>query len=317
MPSTTIHATVRGLPLACHRWGNEEGPTIVLLHGFLDCGRSWTHVAEGLAGAYNVLAPDMRGFGESGWVGAGGYYHFYDYFQDVIGLLDTFGVGSFDLVGHSMGGSIATGVAALVGDRCRSLVLLEGLGPPANDAADTVRRLRLWTHALGRYEMLGDAQARRAMRRVLPGLVSASQRLRKYNPRLTRERAMELAAHLTEPGPAGKGVVFRHDPLHMTPSAKPFYLAEARALWGAVAMPVLALSGAESKMPTEDLGDRLAALPAGRSLVVPGAGHNIHHDRPDIVAAAIEAWVTHKHMNLPAELVDAMPAAGRPASLRR
>lgn len=289
---------VRGLALAYHRWAAPDRPILLLLHGFLDCGRSWQWVVDELGGEFDVIAPDMRGFGSSGWAGDGGYYHFYDYFSDILGLIDALGLGKQEpgepalnelhIAGHSMGGSVATGVAALLGERCRSLVLLEGMGPPTNDPNQTVQRLQSWATALGRDPMTGTAARRRESRKTLPDVETAARRLQKHNPRLTQARAVELATHLTEP--ADGGVVFRHDPLHMTPAAKPYYIDEARAMWRAVTAPVLVLSGAESLMPTQDLAERAGNLAVSQLRSVPGAGHNIHHDRPDFVAEAIRDW---------------------------
>jgi pimeloyl-ACP methyl ester carboxylesterase len=310
---TTIYCDRRGLRLAAHTWGKRGSPVVLMIHGFLDCGRSWTDIADLLQDDYYVIAPDMRGFGESGWVGAGGYYHFYDYYDDVLGWLRSLEIEEFSLIGHSMGGSIATGVAAIEGSRCGRLILLEGMGPPASNPNHSMNRLRLWAAAMARDKTDGDINHRRSQRRILPDLAAAASRLRKYNPRLTPQRAMTFASYLTEPADAG--VVFRHDPLHITPAAKPYWIEEAAVTWQSLAAPVLVLSGGESKMPTEDLPGRVAHLPDGRSYVVPGAGHNIHHDRPELVASAIRSWLEDPLAALDAELSAGFPKASRPASV--
>ncbi len=312
LPTTHRH-TVRGLDLAFHTWGDPSRPMIICVHGFLDCGKSWGDVASHLCDRYYVVAPDMRGFGESGWVGDGGYYHFYDYYTDMMALLDHLGAETVALVGHSMGGSIVSGLASLIGPQCRSAVLIEGLGPPASDPAHTVGRLRLWAAAMSRATVQGPSSERRKHRRVMPDLSAAAFRLRKYNSRLGVARSMTLAVALTEPTEALDGVVFRHDPLHMTPAAKPYWMQEAHAMWRSIACPVLLLSGAESSMPTEDLEGRFSHLPTARSFLVPAAGHNVHHDRPELVAGAIDAWVSDTHESLPDELSEGFPTPGRPA----
>ena len=85
-----------GLELNVHRFVDTaaapRGLTLLLLHGFLDAGGSWDLVATELAPrGIEVYAVDLRGFGASDRVGAGGYYHFPDYVADVDALVD--GVG--------------------------------------------------------------------------------------------------------------------------------------------------------------------------------------------------------------------------------
>lgn len=295
---------VRGLRLAYHEWGGP-GPCVVLIHGFMDHGQSFADVAGGLAD-YRVIAPDVRGHGHSGWVGPGGYYHFYDYFHDVRVLFDHLQVETCGLLGHSMGGSIASGVAALWPDRVEKLVLLEGVGPPASDLEDSAARLRRWSEALNRPAIAQDVASRRNARPVMSSLSEAAGRLRRFNARLTPERALNLAKTFTEPSDAAEGVVWRMDPLHKTPAAKPYVWEEAVALWKAVEAPVLSLSGAESPWVPDRLAERHAQFKNARHLQVERAGHNIHHDRPELVAAAVDAWM--KGRPLPDELV---PVADR------
>src|SRR5436190_808867 len=99
-----------GIELALHRFGSPPpgAETVLLLHGFLDAAGTWDLVAAPLARAgFNVIAPDLRGFGESGRVPEGGYYHFPDYIADVEDLVRALGLTSLSIVGHSMGGGVA------------------------------------------------------------------------------------------------------------------------------------------------------------------------------------------------------------------
>lgn len=308
---TSLKLTRRGLQLRATQWGDPEAAPVILLHGFLDCGRSWTRVARILATKYRVIAPDMRGFGTSGWIGAGGYYHFYDYYDDVLSWLRRLEIDTFSVVGHSMGGSIAAGVAAIAGSKCQSVVLLEGLGPPANDPAHSIARLQVWTAAMARDECSLPVGRRKAARRRWSDLQGPAARLRKYNDRLDEAQSLEFAEYLTERD--GDGYVFRHDPMHLTPAAKPFFIDEARAMWRAIKAPVLHLSGAESTMPTQDFQGRFAELGDAVSLLVKDAGHNIHHDQPEQVANAVLAWFSRDRSALSAELGRSFPGAGRPA----
>ena len=304
MRAAPVTATyrVRGLELAYHTWGDPRGAPVVCIHGFMDHGRSFAFMAEHLPEGSFVIAPDMRGHGHSGWVGAGGYYHFYDYFDDLRVLVDHLGLARFSVVAHSMGGSVAAGLVALMPERVDALVLLEGMGPPFVDLADQPLRLKAWTDALRKKSCVGGVEERRRSRRPLGSVKDAAERLRAANPRLTPARAEALAHTFTEPAEGGAQVVWRQDPLHRTPSAKPFLRAEAEALWRRITCPVLSLVGAESPWRPDDLAERHAVLADVRVAAVPGAGHNIHHDAPELLARAVAAWVGGAPAALPAEL---------------
>ena len=73
-------ADSQGLALHCLEWGEPVGEPIVLVHGFLDQAHSWKFFVDELLNKSRqplwIIAPDCRGHGDSGWVGAGGYYHF-------------------------------------------------------------------------------------------------------------------------------------------------------------------------------------------------------------------------------------------------
>jgi pimeloyl-ACP methyl ester carboxylesterase len=281
---------VRGMRLAYHTWGDPSSPAVLAFHGFMDHGRSYAPTMRHVTHDLFVVAPDFRGHGASEWVGPGGYYHFYDYFDDVRRLLDHLAIDRFSVVGHSMGGSVATATAALHAKRVDRVLLLEGMGPPFSDLADTVDRLNQWLDVLGVRRASGDAVARRRCRVAMKDLGEAVDKLCRVNPRLPRERARELASTFTEPADEGEGIVWCQDPLHRTPAAKPFLEAEARMFWSALTMPVLSLYG-EHGWPPERLEDRHAAVPHLTSRVVRDAGHNIHHDRPELVAQILDDFV--------------------------
>ena len=97
---------------------------------------------------HEVIAPDLRGFGESDRVGAGGYYHFPDYVADVAALIEALAPARLAVVGHSMGGTIAALYAGVAPTRVERLVLIEGIGPPAMDPAAAVDRMAAWLRDL-------------------------------------------------------------------------------------------------------------------------------------------------------------------------
>ena len=86
----------RGVRLHVRRWGSPDAPMLFMLHGWMDMSASFQFVVDALAGDWQVLAPDARGFGLSDWPVAqkgGGHYYFPDYLADLDVLLDQFARG--------------------------------------------------------------------------------------------------------------------------------------------------------------------------------------------------------------------------------
>jgi pimeloyl-ACP methyl ester carboxylesterase len=281
---------VRGLELAYHEWGEASAPLVLCLHGFMDHGLAFAELAEALAARWRVIAVDFRGHGHSGWVGAGGYYHFYDYFHDVDALHAALGRPGLRLLAHSMGGSVASGFAAMRPESVAALVSLEGMGPPAGSLDELPGRLVRFSEAQRAEPMAGDVASRRRARAPMASLDIAAERLRRANPRLDPARARRLAESFTEPTEGGARV-WRYDPLHRTPGARPYLLDEVERIWGAIRAPVLSVIGGDSPFRTSDAGRRHRALGgAVRVAEVAGAGHNLHHDHPEAIAALAEWW---------------------------
>ncbi|MBI2373288.1 MAG: alpha/beta hydrolase [Deltaproteobacteria bacterium] len=288
---------VRGLRIAVHELGELEAPPVLALHGFMDHGLSFRGVATALAGRLRLVAPDFRGHGRSDWVGPGCSYHFYDYYSDLLTVIDRMGLEDVSILGHSMGGSAACGLSALLEERVKAMVLLEGVGPPAEEADTAPDRLLRFALSLGRDWAQGDPESRRRGRRPMRSVEDAAERMRGLNPRLQRETALELAEDATEPAEGGR--VWRFDPLHRAPSSRPFRADEFTSFLRRSQARVLSLLGAESELVLPDLEERHAALRDVRIGRVRGAGHNLHHDHPNVVAEAMVSWFLGPSHELP------------------
>jgi pimeloyl-ACP methyl ester carboxylesterase len=258
-------------------WGDPAASPVVLVHGFLDLAWGWEQVATRLAARFRVIAPDLRGHGDSDWAGAGGYYYFFDYtadLDDLLGRID----GPVALVGHSMGGSVAGYYAGARPERVRRLALLEGQGPPEQTDALPQRTAR-W------FEAWRAARTRRPT--VMASIDEAAARLRKHDPLLAEDRARELASRGT--WHHGEGVSWKHDPLHTTAGPYPFRLDVAASFWQRVACPVLVVDGAESRLRLADdeLARRRGYFRDARHHVLPGAGHMMQRHQPEALAVLL------------------------------
>ena len=126
-PFRAQYRIVDGTRLRMIDSGNGGGTPVVLIHGIGASMYGWRYAVPAIVAAgYRVVAFDNRGFGFSEKPAHG--YHNADYVRLVVALLDSLGISSAVLVGHSMGGAIAAEVALTHPDRVRGLVLIDAAG---------------------------------------------------------------------------------------------------------------------------------------------------------------------------------------------
>ena len=283
-PTSRMIDLVTGLRYHVLEWDAESDHTVVLVHGFLDLAWGWQPTVDaGLAGRFHIIAPDMRGHGDSDRAGPGAYYHFMDYLADLADLIDQLGRTRVSLVGHSMGGSICSYHAGTFADRIHKLVLMEGMGPPEMPV-DMPTRARRW--------IAGWRKARKEKPRVYPTIEDAAARLRAHDPLLEPE----LASILAERGSVAVagGRCFKHDPLHATMGPYPFLVDLAAEFWQAIKCPVLLVEGSEStfRHHPEEAERRYRHLARSRRTVLNGAGHMMQRHRPAELAELLATFLT-------------------------
>jgi pimeloyl-ACP methyl ester carboxylesterase len=250
----------------------------VLVHGFLDLAYAWHEVAPRL-GAH-AIAPDLRGHGDSDWIGPGGYYHFLDYVADLDDVITRLARRRVIVIGHSMGGGVAAYWAASRPARPTAIALLEGLGPPDQSETDLPARTAHWIDAW---------HAARRPPHVMASRAVASARLRKHDPLLGEELAHRLAEAGTRE--VEGGVVWKHDPVHVTVSPYPFQRDQAARYWRALVCPVLVVDGELSglNLPEPERTARRTNIPRCTYRVLPGAAHMMMRHRPAELARLLVA----------------------------
>jgi pimeloyl-ACP methyl ester carboxylesterase len=277
----------RGLKIHYLEWGEPQGEPLVLIHGFLDHAGSWAPFVGALtkktAAPKWIIAPDCRGHGDSGWVGAGGYYHFADYLWDLDRVVESLGIAKMTLLGHSMGGTISFLYSGTYPERIRKLILVEGIGPQPMSFGDAPPRMARW---------LADMKGL-SRRKIVeyPTLENAAERLRRTNPRLQPELALQLARSAAKKNSSGKWV-WKFDPLHRTAAPQPFYSGQAVEFFRRIACPVLLVHGTESRQTRRpDMEERLAAIARRSFAEIEKAGHMIHHDNPERLAEVVTEFL--------------------------
>jgi pimeloyl-ACP methyl ester carboxylesterase len=134
-----------------------QGPPVLLLHGFPDSGRVWRHQVPALAGAgFQVVVPDLRGYGHSDKPGEVSAYAMPFLEADVIGVLDQLQVPRAHVVGHDWGAAIAWRLAARHPGRVDRLAVLSAGHPAAFAAAGLAQREKSWYMLLFQFHRVAE-----------------------------------------------------------------------------------------------------------------------------------------------------------------
>jgi 3-oxoadipate enol-lactonase len=231
---------VNGIHLAFERHG--KGTPLVLLHGFPLDHHLWDEVVPLLEDRFDVILPDLRGFGDSTTVDSP--YSMDDYASDIAGLLDQIDIQKAAIVGHSMGGYVALAFARLYPERVSGLGLVSSQLP-----ADAPERKE------GRYKSAADVSAN--------GIGSVVETM---TPKFTSaEKLQALArASMERQPPAGyigalKAMAERMD---------------STALLSSLKVPVVVIHGdTDALIPIDRAREVKATLPEAHLIEIPGAGH--------------------------------------------
>jgi esterase len=252
-----------GLSLAYLRRG--EGPDVVLLHGGGLDATDWQEIAPALAETgRRVTAPDLRGCGESDW-DPDARYGVEQTLADLDELVGELGLGTFDLVGHSLGAVTACVYAARWPERVRRCVMEDG-GP-----ADHTRPASLESPTIV-FDSVAHAEAAlsKTLPRGIPGWVLGSRFRELDDGRLTWRSDIEGRVRWSAAG--GEPLI---------PGLWPYVEAMRR--------PTLLIRGAESPLFNVEYAERMAAVnPMIRLVTIPDAGHLVHCEQP---AAFLEAVI--------------------------
>ena len=169
-------------------WGNVSAPNMLLVHGVQDHCHTWDWYARAFFDDYHIIAPDMRGHGDSEWA-RGSSYHQIDYVYDLAQLIRQAQLAPTVLVAHSMGGTLAALYAGVYPETVTALVIIEGVGmwPGRFSGAPAHERVRQW---IDNNRHLAGRQPRR-----YPALEEAYERMHRANAHLTQAQARHLTIH--------------------------------------------------------------------------------------------------------------------------
>ncbi len=267
-------------------WGNAGAPPLILLHGGRDHAHSWDDVARAFRARYHVIAPDLRGHGDSAW-SASGHYPMASYVYDLAQLIHSQALAPVSVVAHSLGGNIALRFGGVFPEQVGRLVAIEGMGPGPRAAADRA--------AKPAHERLAEwiAQSRAQSSEVpwrYPTLEAALKRMQEANTHLSEAMARHLTEHAVNQNEDGT-FCWKFDPYVRVWPPVELTREEIAALWGRIACPTLLVYGRESWATSPAKDGRMAYFADARVLEVEGAGHWVHHDRQALFIAAVRDFL--------------------------
>jgi len=264
-------------------WGNPDAPPLLLIHGGRDHARNWDWVALSMRDAYHIIAPDLRGHGDSEWA-RGGQYAMIDYVLDVAQFLEQLQMFPITIIGHSLGGGIACQYSGVYPKRVKQLVAIEGLGPPPGHTrhGPAHERMYKWITQMRSY-------AGRHARRYA-SLEEAVQRMQEANKRLTAAQAHHLTVHGIYRNEDGT-YTWKFDNYVRSQSPYEFNVEEARSIWKRITCPTLLLRGTESWATDPLLDGRASAFRNVRCVNIPRAGHWVHHDQLEEFLGVVQVFL--------------------------
>jgi len=286
---------IRHLRYHVRQWGTPSPnvPPLVMVHGWMDVSASFQFVIDAMAQDRWVIAPDWRGFGLTDTPNTDNYW-FPDYLADLDFLLDHYvGDQPIHLVGHSMGGHIATLYAGVRPERIAQLVNLEGFGMAATRPSQAPGRYAKWmdelkTLARGELDL-----------KPYPSLEGVAQRLMKTNPRLGSDKAHWLAQHWARANDQGEWRILGHA-AHKITNAQLFKVDEVMAIYERITAPMLCVVASTDSLvqwwkdqyTLAEFKQRIASVPNLQHAVIDDAGHMLHHDQPDVLARLLEKFLS-------------------------
>jgi pimeloyl-ACP methyl ester carboxylesterase len=281
---------IGGITFRVRHWGDDSAPLLFMLHGWLDSAATFQFVVDALKEEWHVVAPDLRGHGGSHRTHES--YFFMQLVADLDAMLERYSPAQpVRLVGHSWGANVSSVFAGVRPERVSHLVNLEGLAPiPGFRKGSPGDIIGQWLTNL----RAGPQNRRYANHAEL------AARLRKANPRLAADRALFFAQEFSRARRDG-GLEFDVDPYQHVATPWMGHQDVVDSVWPRIVAPVLLVTGSDSFAikAFEDhpglLQRRMALVRNLKHVNLLGAGHNVHHDRPERIAELIEHFLRNAH----------------------
>lgn len=269
--------TLSGCECSVAEWNPDGGTLVFALHGWLDNLATFETLAKSMP-EIRLVAVDFPGHGHSSHLGTGKSYHFLDGLFLIDDLIEYFKQESVNLLGHSMGGAIATIYAATQPKRVKKLILIEALGP-VTSSVDKGRETLYKAVAQRR----SITQKRKPIYESFSLALAARAAVSEIDPVLIKplvERALTSVDN---------GYTWRADSRLRIPSTLRMSEDQLRSILPNIESPTLLIEGESGYLKLPDaayMQDRKTLVPNLVVKLMPG-GHHLHLETPDDIASEI------------------------------
>ena len=263
---------VHDLELYVSTYGiSKESIPVVIVHGFMDHHIAWETIALSLyENGTTVISYDQRGHGRSSHVASSSQYHFPDYISDLHRLLEVLNIPKCTLVGHSMGGTIASIFSSVFPNLVQKLFLIEGLGPSHENEEQSFHRLR--RHFYQRTRLVNH--------KTYPAFSDLCNRIQRIYPYISDEQARKFAHYLGIEVKSGEWT-WRYDVRHKDAAAISFHSGRHIELLSHIKTPTYLVFGQESWYNNlSDIQNRIQVLSNCVEVQNFDCGHNPHVECP-------------------------------------
>lgn len=259
--------------------GDDESRVVLCLHGWLDNAASFLPLSPHLANC-RVVAVDWAGHGFSSHRSVDAHYHFIDWVYDLVQLFEVNGWNNIDIIGHSMGGMIASAFAAAFPEKVRSLTLIDSIGFVSYEAENTTEQLRQGLES----RIKGQTKKKNSH----PSVDSA------INARVSvSDLKFEHAKLIVKRGlvKQGEGYVWRSDSRLRLTSPYRLTMAQAKQLISDVKCPVNLIYGEQGLDMVQAGIKQFSTLFTNIEMHELPGGHHLHMEAPEQVANLVNNFL--------------------------
>ena len=274
-----IRLATRQGGLAALGWRQLGAPRVLALHGWLDNAASFVPLAP-LLENMDLVALDLPGHGHSDHRHPTARYHFIDYVFDIDAALDALGWADCHFLAHSLGAAVSSIFGAAAAERVRSVIMLDAVGPLAEDADRTSERLQ---KSLARHRQGTGSRRHYAS---LAEMAAARQRVSELSDESARLICRRSARR------HGGEFVWRSDSALNWVSALRMTEEQVLDLLRHLTCPVLIMQATTGpfRLDPQVFEARKNAIPNARHVLVEGH-HHFHMDQPAAIADTIREFI--------------------------
>ncbi len=283
------YINIRGLQYHVQSWGDPKLPTLIALHGWMDCGASFAYIASELEQQFHIIAPDLRGFGDTEHCSQG--YWFPDYIADLDALVDLYSPNEpINLLGHSMGGNIVLMYAGIRPERVSNVISLDALGIANTSPEDSPQKYRQWLQQSSSLKK----------QKTYANLAEFEHAIQTNNPTLSVDVIQFLANSWSKPikdDPSSEQRILKHDRKHRHTNPIRYNHDDIFAMWKQITANICLIMASDSSLYKKYLSSgrldgtiKALDIPEKNCYIVQGCQHMLHLEKPTTTAKYIRQF---------------------------